>query len=170
MSTGPDVDERELERQRFVMPGRVAGRMVDGVDIIIDEVPAGRMPPRWVRKLTTLGYDPDVEGPITYVVEVAGIPAARGFPEVRPALLAARWAVEAGHSPREVEVRAVTRSGRSVSVVTGTPIIGMAIGATEDPPITVIEGPSVLPEYAPDEKRPKRHRRRHRRQPGATAR
>ena len=160
MSTGPDVDERELERQRFLTPGRVAGRMVDGVDIIIDEVPAGRMPPRWLRKLAALGYDPHVDGPITYVVDVAGILPAQGIPEVRPALLAARRAVEAGYSPREVEVRAVTRSGRSVSVVTGTPIIGMAIGATEDPPITVIEGPSVLPEYAPGEKRPKRRRRR----------
>ena len=162
MSTGPDVDERELERQRFLMPGRVAGRMVDGVDIIIDEVPAGRMAPRWVRKLSALGYDPDIEGPITYVVDVAGIPAAQVAPEVRPALLAARKAVEAGHSPRDVEVRAVTRSGLSVSVVTGRPIVGMAIGAHEDPPITIIEGPSVLPAYAPGEKRPKRHRRRER--------
>ena len=162
MSTGPDIDERELDRQRFVMPGRVAGRMVDGVDLIIDEVPAGRMPPRWVRKLATLGYDPDVEGPITYVVDVAGIPADQGLPEVRAALLAARRAVEAGHSPRDVEVRAVTRSGLSVSVVAGRPIVGMAIGALQDPPITVIEGPSVLPEYAPGEQRPKRHRRRKR--------
>ena len=162
MSTGPDIDERELERQRFLMPGRVAGRMVDGVDIIIDEVPAGRMAPRWVRKLSALGYDPDIEGPIMYVVDVAGIPAAQVAPEVRPALLAARKAVEAGHSPRDVEVRAVTRSGLSVSVVTGRPIVGMAIGAHEDPPITIIEGPSVLPAYAPGEKRPKRHRRRER--------
>jgi hypothetical protein len=84
MSTGPDVDERELDRLQFLPQGRVAGRMVDGVD------------------------------------------------------------------------RAVTRSGRSTSVVTGAPIIGMAIGALEDPPITVIEGPSVLPKYAPGEKRPKR--------------
>jgi hypothetical protein len=137
--------------------------MVDGVDIIIDEVPAGRMPPRWLRKLATLGYDPDLEGPITYVVDVAGIPAAQGLPEVRAALLAARRAVEAGHNPRDVEVRAVTGTGRSVSVVTGSPIVGMAIGATEDPPITVIEGPSVLPKYAPGEKRPKRGRRHHRR-------
>lgn len=160
MSTGSDVDERDLERQRFLMPGRVAGRMVDGVDIIIDEVPAGRMAPRWVRKLATLGYDPDVEGPITYVVDIAGISATKVVPEVRAALLAARRAVEAGHSPRDVEVRAVTRSGLSVSVVTGTPIVGMAIGAHEDPPITVIEGPSVLPRYAPGERRAIRHRRR----------
>jgi hypothetical protein len=45
-------------------------------------------------------------------------------------------------------------------VVEGVPIVGMAIGALEDPPITVIEGPSILPEYAPGEKRPKRHRLR----------
>jgi len=162
MSTGPDVAALELARQRFVMPGRVAGRMVDGVDIIIDDVPAGRMSPRWVRKLATLGYDPDVDGPITYVVDIAGIPTAQEVSEVRAALRTAQAAVEAGRSPRDVEVRAVTRSGRSVSVVTGSPIVGMAIGALQDPPITVIEGPSVLPKYAPGEKRPNRHRRRKR--------
>ena len=80
----------------------------------------------------------------------------REFGDVRAALSAARSAVESGRDPRDVMVEAVTTSGRSVTVVTGTPIIGMAIGATEDPPITVIEGPSVLPKYAPGEKRPKR--------------
>lgn len=163
MDTGPDVDERELDRLEFLPQGRVAGRLVDGVDLIIDGVPAGRRPPRWMRRLASQGYDPDVEGPIMYVVDVAGAIAAIEVPEVRAALLAARRAVEAGHNPRDVEVRAVTRSGRSISVVTGTPIVGMAIGAIEDPPITVIEGPSVLPEYAPGEKRPKRKRRHRRR-------
>jgi hypothetical protein len=134
--------------------------MVDGVDLIIDGAPAGRLAPRWERRLTTLGYEPDAEGPVTFAVDVAGLPGPQSFADVRAALLAARRAVEAGHMPRNVEVRAVTRSGRSTSVVTGTPIIGMAIGALEDPPITVIEGPSVLPKYAPGEKRPKRKRRR----------
>ena len=142
------------------MPGRVAGRMVDGVDIIIDEVPAGRMAPRWMRKLASLGYDPNVEGPVLYTVDVAGTLVAPNLPDVRAALLVARGAVEAGHSPHEVEVRAVTRSGRSISVVTGNPVVGMAIGAIEDPPITIIEGPSVLPEYPPGEEPPKRKRRR----------
>jgi hypothetical protein len=166
MSTGLDVDDRELERQRFLMPGRVAGRMVDGVDIIIDDVPAGRMAPRWVRRLSALGYDPGVEGPITFELLVRDDPDGMGFADVRAALGAARNAVESGHGPRDVEVRAVTRSGRIVQVVTGTPIVGMAIGALEDPPITVIEGPSVLPRYAPGERRPLRqkghqsHRRR----------
>lgn len=163
MSTGPDVTERELELLRHLTPGRDAGRMVDGVDMIIDGVPAGRRPPRWERKLALLGYDPAHEGPITFEVLVRVDPDGMEFDDVRSALGAARSAVESGRDPWDVRVEAVTRSGRSVTVVNGTPVVGMAIGATEDPPITVIEGPSVLPAYAPGEKRPKRSRRRHRR-------
>ncbi len=162
MSTGPDVDDRERERLPFVMPGRVAGRMVGGVDMIVDGIPAGRRPPRWERKLAMLGYDAALEGPITFEVHVRDDRNWIEFDDVRAALSAARSAVESGRDPWDVRVEAVTGSGRSVSVVTGSPIVGMAIGATEDSPITVIEGPSVLPEYAPGEKRPKR-RRRHRR-------
>lgn len=138
------------------MPGRIAGRLVDGVETIVDGVPAGRMAPCWERKLADLGYAPETEGPITFAVDVVGLPGPQRFDEVRPALLAALTAVEAGHNLREVEVRAVTASGRSVSVVTGKPIVGMALGATEDPPITVIEGPSVLPRFAPGERRARR--------------
>ncbi len=160
MSTGPDVAERELELQRHLTPGRNAGRMVDGVDMIIDGVPAGRRPPRWERKLAKLGFDPAHEGPITFDVLIRDDAEVMEFDDVRAALSAARSAVESGRNPRDVIVQAVTRSGRSVTVVEGVPIVGMATGALEDPPITVIEGPSVLPAYAPGEKRPKRHRRR----------
>jgi hypothetical protein len=162
MSTGPDVSERELERQRFLMPGRVAGRMVDGVDLIIDDIPSGRRPPRWERKLAMVGYDAALEGPITFEVHVRDDLDGMEFGDVRAALGAARSAVESGRDPWDVRVEAVTRSGRSVTVVNGTPVVGMAIGALEDQPITVIEGPSVLPRYAPGEKRPKRRRRRKR--------
>jgi len=134
--------------------------MVDGVDMIIDGVPAGRRPPRWERKLARLGYDPAHEGPITFEVLLRDDLDGMEFGDVRAALSAARSAVESGRDPWDVRVEAVTRSGRSVTVVNGTPIVGMAIGALEDPPITVIEGPSVLPEYAPGEKRPRRRRRR----------
>lgn len=142
------------------MLGRHAGRVVDGVDLIIDGAPAVRRPPRWERKLSALGYDPTLEGAITFVVHVRDDPKSAEFDDVRAALGAARSAVESGGDPRDVIVEAVTGSGRSVVVVTGLPIVGMAIGAIEDPPITVIEGPSVLPKYAPGEKRPKRQRRR----------
>jgi len=162
MTTGPDADEREFDRLEFLPQGRVAGRLVDGVDLVIDGIPAGRRPPRWERRLVILGYEPDVEGPVTFAVDALGFPGPQQFSDVRSALRAARGAVEEGRSPCDIEVRAVTRSGRSVSVVTGTPIVGMAIGALEDPPITVIEGPSVLPKYPPGEEPPKRKRRRHR--------
>jgi hypothetical protein len=42
-------------------------------------------------------------------------------------------------------------------------VIGMAIGALEDEPLLVIEGPSVLPRYAPGGRRPKRQKGRRRR-------
>jgi hypothetical protein len=163
MSTGSDTDQPDVDRLQYLPQGRVAGRLVDGVDLIIDGLPAGRRPPRWERQLASIGYDPDTEGSIAFAVEIEGLPGPEWFADVRSALAAARRAVEAGHNPRDVEVHAVTQSGLSVSVVTGTPIVGMAIGALQDPPITVIEGPSVLPEYAPGEKRPKRKRRRCRR-------
>jgi hypothetical protein len=136
--------------------------MVDGVDMIIDGVPAGRRPPRWERKLALLGYDPAHEGPITFEVLVCDNPDGMEFDDVRSALGAARSAVESGRDPWDVRVEAVTRSGRSVTVVNGTPVVGMAIGALEDEPLLVIEGPSVLPKYAPGEKRPKRRRPRER--------
>jgi hypothetical protein len=133
--------------------------MVDGVDMIIDGVPAGRRPPRWERKLALAGYDPASEGPIRFDVQVRGGPDPVEFDDVRAALSSARSVVESGRDPWDVTVEAVTRSGRTVSVVTGTPIVGMAIGALEDPPITVIEGPSVLPRYAPGEARSRRPKR-----------
>ena len=41
-------------------PAADAGRMVDGVDLVVDGKPAGRMPPRWIEQLEARGYDPAV--------------------------------------------------------------------------------------------------------------
>jgi hypothetical protein len=141
--------------------------MVDGVDLVIDGGPPVRRPPRWIRKLEQRGYDPAVDGPVSFVILVDDEPQET-IDDVREALYAGLALIGSGHHPDRVRIEARTRSGLEVQVVSAHRIIGMAIGALEDPPITVIEGPSVLPRYAPGEARPRRpkratrHRHRHR--------
>lgn len=133
--------------------------MIDGVDLVIDGEPPVRMPARWMRKLEDRGYVPAAEDPVSFVVLVDDEPRVAAK-DVRKALYEALTLIGAGHHPDRLRVEARTRSGLGVQVVSAHRIIGMAIGALEDPPITVIEGSSVLPKYAPGEKRPKRKRRR----------
>ena len=126
--------------------------------MVVDGKPAGRMPPLWLEQLASLGYRSSTDGPIEFNLVIDGRPRQR-LDDIREALFAALASVAAGRHPDRIRVVAAA-GGRSVEVVRGHQLIGMAIGALEDPPITVIEGPSVLPEYAPGEKRPKRKRRR----------
>jgi hypothetical protein len=138
---------------------------VDGVDLVIDGVPSGRMFPRWIDQLTGLGFVPDDDGPVTFEVLIDGLIQDRAD-DVREALYLALVCTAAGFHPDRIRVDARTAVGLRVEVVSGYQTIGMAIGALEDPPITVIESPSVLPEYAPGERRAKRKRSR----PGASSR
>jgi hypothetical protein len=131
------------------------------VDLIIDGEPAGRMPPRWIEQLGNLGYVAATDGPVEFDVLIDGRLRCR-LGDVREALYEALASIAAGCHPDRVRVKA-RAAGRSVEIVRGHQVIGMAIGALEDEPLLVIEGPSVLPAYAPGEKRPKRSRRRHRR-------
>ena len=139
------------------MPGRLAGRRVDGVDLIIDGVSRGWSPPRWERLLGRRGWDRDRDGPLSFEVRVNQLPVAT-FDDVRSALRKARSVVETGTDCWNVLVTAVTRPGLEQRVVTGTPIVGMAIGALEDPPTIAIDGPSWLPRYLPGEEPPRLHR------------
>lgn len=159
MSISPERVERLAEGARIVTPGRNAGRMVDGVDLVIDGVRAGRMQPRWIDQLESRGYDPAVDGPVMFEVRVD---QRRGpsLPDVREALYEALAIIGAGRHPDRIRIEARTVTGRSVEVVSGYFVIGMAIGALEDPPITVIEGPAVLPPYAPGERPKKKGRSR----------
>lgn len=159
MSIDTDRVERLAERAIHLTPGRDAGRMVDGVDLVIDGFPAGRRPPRWIRDLQKWGYEPAIDGPVTYILVIDDQPR-QSLDDIREVLYEALASIGAGYHPDRVRVEARTPTGRSAEVVRGHQTIGMAIGALQDPPITVIEGPSVLPEYAPGEKRPRRHRRR----------
>ena len=68
MSISAERLERLAERARHLTPGRPAGRMVDGVDLVIDGEPAGRMPPRWIEQLEARGYDPTIDGPVLFEV------------------------------------------------------------------------------------------------------
>jgi hypothetical protein len=121
------------------------------VYLVKDGVPSGRLPPPWERILVANGYDPAAEGAIGFAVHAVGA-EAQTFDDIRSALREARFLIDTGSDPWDVVVAAETSNGRSVVVVTGSPVIGMAIGALEDPPISVIEGPSVLPRFAPGER------------------
>ena len=141
------VNERA---EAIVATGAILGGvpMVDGVDLVIDGNPAGRMPPRWVRQLTSMGYDPAADGPVAFAVVVDGR-SAPPVATIRLALSAALATIDAGCSPDLVSVEVVTPTGLHLEVVRGTPVIGMAKGALEDAPIRVVEGPSQLLPDAP---------------------
>ena len=128
--------------------------------MVVDGKPAGRMPPLWVEQLERLGYDASTDGPVQFDIVIDGQPRQR-LDDIREALYEALASIAAGRHPDRVRVEALA-AGRSVEVVRGHQVIGMAIGALEDEPLRVIEGPSVLPKYAPGEKRPKQRRRRKR--------
>jgi len=142
-----------------VTPGRDAGRMVDGVDLVIDGKPAGRQPPRWIRQLLSLGYNPAVDGVVSYLVLVDDQPF-QVRDDVREALYEALAAIGAGRLPKRLRIEARTANGLAVEIVSDFRIIGMAIGALQDEPITAIEGPAWLPAYLPGEEPRKRRWRR----------
>ena len=140
------------------MPGRLAGRQVDGVELIIDGISHGWSPPLWEELLAKRGWDRERDGGLTFEVRAGGACPTHSSGDVRSALREARSLVEAGTDCWSVAVTAVTPSGLEEEVVTGTPIVGMAIGALEDPPTIAIDGPSWLPRYLPGEEPPRLHR------------
>jgi hypothetical protein len=142
------------------LPGRLAGRQVDGVEWIIDGVSHGWHPPLWEEQLAELGWDRGRDGPPAFQVRVAQDPRARCHADVRSALRDARSIVETGTDCWRVAVVAVTRTGLQQEVVTGRPVVGMAIGATEDEQLRTAEGPAWLPPFPPGEEPPRRHRYR----------
>jgi hypothetical protein len=157
MTTTPDVDSARDLAVALCMPGRLAGRQVDGVEHIVDGVSRGWSPPRWERLLAERRWDRDRDGAVYFEVRVVDLPA-QSFVDVRSALREARRLVEMGVDCWSVIVMALTSAGLEQRVVTGTPIVGMAIGAVEDPPTIAIDSPSWLPRYLPGEEPPRRHR------------
>ena len=152
---------RELARRVVhLTPGRDAGRMIDGVDLIVDGKPAGRMPPRWTDLLEAAGYEAGRDGPTSFALLIDG-EVREAFGDVREALYEALASIAAGRHPDRICVEARTPTGLKVKVVRGHQTIGMAIGALQDPPIRIIEGPAILPPYPPGERPagPKRSRR-----------
>ncbi len=128
-----------------MLRGRLAGRRVDGVEVIIDGVSHGWSPPRWEQLLAEEGWDRGRDGPVSFEVQIADAASPRCHADVRSALREARAAVESGIDCFAVVVTAITSTGLHANVVTGWPVVGMAIGATEDEQIRVVEGPAWLP-------------------------
>lgn len=148
-----------------MLRGRLAGRRVDGVEVIIDGVSQGWSPPRWERLLAEQGWDRGRDGSVLFEVQIADAATPRRHADVRSALREARAAVESGIDCFAVVVTAMTSTGLHANVVTGWPVVGMAIGATEDEQVRVVEGPAWLPPPPPGygmftsgEKTARRHR------------
>lgn len=160
MSIDSDRVRQLAQRAVHLTPGRDAGRMIDGVDLVIDGKPAGRMPPRWTERFAAAGYEADRDGPTSYVLIIDN-EVRQAFDDVREALYEALANIAAGRHPDRICVEARTPTGLSARIVRGHRAIGMAIGALQDPPIRVIEGPAVLPPYPPGERpaKPRRSRR-----------
>jgi hypothetical protein len=157
MSIDLDRAKRLAERVMVLTPGRTAGRMIDGVDLVIDGRPAGRMAPRWLDGLQKQGFDPDQHGPVEFAVLLDDrVREVRD--DIREALYEALALVARGSHPERVRVEAHAGNDLTTEVVSGHPLIGMAIGALQDEPITVAEGPAWLPPYLPGEE-PRRRKR-----------
>ncbi len=141
------------ERTALFMPGRPAGREVDGYELIIDGDSQGWRPPRWEATLRRTGWDPERDGPLTFVVKVRG-KARTEQTDIREALAQAVQIFAGRRYRGAVWVEARTPKGRATVVVSGYRIIGFAVGALEDEQVKVIEGPAWLPPYPPGEEPP----------------
>jgi hypothetical protein len=132
-----------------VVPGWMAGRMIDGVETVVDGKPPKWSPPRWLRELEAQGYDRTAEGEPTFVVTHVSDGDLRGFPNVRDALRYGRSLIQRRRAPVGPDSLAIdcrTPSGRVVLVVADRAFLGMAQGALDNEPITVISAPSeILP-------------------------
>jgi hypothetical protein len=157
MSIDSARGRRLAEAITHLTPGRDDGRMIDGLDLVIDGRPAGRMAPRWLRDLQKLGYEPDQHGPARFAV-LLDDRVRQVRDDIREALYEAMALVGQGGDPRRVRVEARAGEDLTVEVVSGHRLIGMAIGALQDEPITVAEGPAWLPPYPPGEE-PRRRKR-----------
>lgn len=130
------------------MPGWMAGRMIDGVQLLVDGQTPRWSPPRWIRVLEDQGYDRAAEGDVFFVVVHVADGDVRSLSTVRAALKYARSLIERSTTPVEptsLRIECRTPSGRVVPVVAGRAILGMARGAEDAEPIRAISGPAHIP-------------------------
>ena len=134
--TGPDMPDGSPP-----VRGWMAGRLIDGFELAAGGRPVEWSPPRWLRALEAKGYDRSVDGDPTFVLTHIANGELRRFANVRDALKYGRSLIERRRRPVHPDSLAIdcrTTSGRTVPVVWGRALLGMAQGALDAEPITTV--------------------------------
>ena len=135
----PVPDDAPLER------GWMAGRLIDGFELVVDGKPPEWCPPRWLRALEAQGFQRSVDGDPAFVVAHITDGELRRFTTVRDALRYGRSCILRRRRPvhpDSISIDCRTTSGLTVPVVWGRALVGMARGALDAEPITVIGVPA----------------------------
>jgi hypothetical protein len=125
--------------------GWMAGRLVDGFQLVVDGQAAAWSPPRWLRALEAQGYDRSVDGEPFFVVSHISEGELRRFATVRDALRYGRSLILRRRRPvhpDSISIDCRTTSGLVEPVVWGRALLGMARGALDADPITVVGAPA----------------------------
>jgi hypothetical protein len=123
----------------------MAGRLIDGFELAIDGKPPEWCPPRWLRSLEALGYERSADGELAFVVTHITDGELRRFATVRDALRYGRSRILRRRRPvhpDSISIDCRTTTGLTAPVVWGRALVGMARGALDAQPITVVEAPA----------------------------
>ena|ERR1035437_4631169 len=125
--------------------GWLSGRLIDGFELAVDGQPPEWSPPRWLRALEAKGYDRSVDGEPVFVVMHITDGELRRFDAVKDALRYGRSQILRRRRPvhpDSISIDCRTKSGLIVPVVWGRALVGMARGALDAEPITVVRVPT----------------------------
>ena len=125
--------------------GWMAGRLIDGFELAVDGQPPEWSPPRWLRALEAKGYDRSIDGEPVFVVMHITNGELRRFATVKDALRYGRSLILRQRRPvhpDSISIDCRTKAGLIVPVVWGRALVGMARGALDAEPITVVRVPA----------------------------
>jgi hypothetical protein len=125
--------------------GWMAGRLIDGFELAVDGQPPEWSPPRWLRALEAKGYDRSIDGEPVFVVVHITNGELRRFATVKDALRYGRSLILRQRRPvhpDSISIDCRTKTGLIVPVVWGRALVGMARGALDAEPITVVRVPT----------------------------
>ena len=112
----------------------MAGRLVDGYDVVIDGHSPVYSPPPWISELAAQGYRADVDGAVTFVVTQAGSGVVAQFETIRDALPFARDSLVRALA-RDVPAPRSRRTDREWTISPGAAVAGTPpVGASPRPP------------------------------------
>jgi hypothetical protein len=123
----------------------MAGRLIDGFEVVVDGRPPTWSPPRWLRALEAQGYDRSAHGEPVFVLTHITDGELRRCATVRDALGYGRSLILRRRRPVHPDSIAIdcrTTSGLTAPVVWGRALLGMARGALDSEPIRSIGVPA----------------------------